>query len=149
MHLRRAEAGDVPALAALQRAAYADLRARIGMSLQPYDADFAAVFATTEIWLAGPSEKLDAALILDAKPDHLLIWSIAVAPERKGAGLGSALLDFAEARAAEAGLPEVRLYTNERFTENVAWYRRRGYAVERIEERPDRRVVHFRRAVRA
>ena len=145
MPLRRALRIDIPALAALQQAAYAPLKARIGMSLPPADADFTAIFETMEIWVEGSAEALDAALILDVKPDHLLIWSIAVAPERKGARLGSALLDFAEHRALEAGLGEIRLYTNERFTENVAWYLRRGFAIERIEQRPDRRIVHFRK----
>ncbi|WP_413989485.1 GNAT family N-acetyltransferase [Labrys okinawensis] len=145
MLLRRALRTDVPSLAALQQAAYAMLKARIGMSLQPADADFTAIFETMEIWVEGSAGALDAALILDVKPDHLLIWSIAVAPGRKGGRIGSALLDFAENRAQESGLGEVRLYTNERFTENVAWYQRRGYAIERIEERPDRRVVHFRK----
>ncbi|CAM5777120.1 acetyltransferase [Labrys miyagiensis] len=145
MHLRRALREDVPAISTLQIAAYAPLKARIGVSLPPYDADFHALFETMEIWIGGDAEALDAALILDPRPDHLLIWSIAVAPERKGARLGTALLDFAEQRASEAGIGEVRLYTNERFTENVAWYQRRRYSIERIEERPDRRIVHFRK----
>jgi ribosomal protein S18 acetylase RimI-like enzyme len=143
MQLRRALRGDIPALAALQQAAYAPLKARIGTFLPPADADFSEIFETMEIWLEGRAEGLNAALILDPRTDHLLVWSIAVAPARKGAGLGSALLDFAESRALQAGLAEVRLYTNERFTENVAWYQRRGYAIERIEEMPDRRRVHF------
>jgi hypothetical protein len=37
----------------------------------------------------------------------------------------------------------VRLYTGETLTRNIAWYQRRGYAIERLEERPDRRLVHF------
>ncbi len=145
MLLRRALHDDIPALAALQQAAYAPLKARIGTSLPPADADFDAVFETMEIWVEGEAGRLDAALILDPKPDHMLIWSIAVAPERKGARLGTVLLDFAEKRAVEAGLSEIRLYTNERFTENVAWYQRRGYAIDRIEQMPDRRRVHFRK----
>jgi ribosomal protein S18 acetylase RimI-like enzyme len=145
MDLRRAERSDVAALTALQRASYEPLKQRIGISPLPYAADYEALFDTLEIWIGGPADQLDAALLLDPKPDHMLIWSIAVAPERKGERLGSFLLDFAEARAAETGVGEVRLYTNERFTENIAWYQRRGYAIERVEEWPDRRVVHFRR----
>jgi ribosomal protein S18 acetylase RimI-like enzyme len=143
MTLRRATSNDISALAALQQDAYAPLKARIGTSLPPADADFAAIFETMEIWVEGAVGELDAALILDPKPDHLLIWSIAVAPACRGARLGTTLLDFAEKQAVEAGLKEVRLYTNERFTENVAWYQRRGYAIDRIEQMPDRRRVHF------
>jgi ribosomal protein S18 acetylase RimI-like enzyme len=143
MMLRRATAADLVALTTLQQAAYAPLKARIGLSLQPADADFALILADMAVWVAGEGGDLDAALILDPKPDHLLVWSIAVAPRLKGQGLGSALLDFAEAEAQRLGLGTMRLYTNARFVENIAWYERRGYAVERIEDRADRRVVHF------
>ena len=147
MKLRRAVSGDLAALTALQQAAYAPLKARIGMALQPADADFAAVLADMVVWVAGAPDDLDVALILDPKPDHLLIWSLAVAPHLKGQGLGSALLDFAEAEARRLGLGTVRLYTNARFVENIAWYQRRGYAIERTEERADRQIVHFLRTL--
>ena len=147
MILRRAKRDDIAALTALQRAAYEPLKQRVGVSPLPYAADYGALIEAMEIWIAGPAGKLDAALVLDPKPDHLLIWSIAVAPERKGERLGSFLLDFAETRAIEIGLTELRLFTNELFTENVAWYQRRGYAIERLEQWPDRRVVHFRRTL--
>jgi ribosomal protein S18 acetylase RimI-like enzyme len=143
MKLRRAVTGDLAALTALQQAAYAPLKARIGMALQPAEADFAAVIADMVVWVAGAPDLLDVAVILDPRPDHLLIWSLAVAPHLKGQGLGGGLMDFAAAEARRLGLGTVRLYTNERFVENIAWYRRRGYAIERIEERPDRRIVHF------
>ena len=57
--------------------------------------------------------------------------------------LGTALLDFAEEEARKQHFDTVRLFTNARFVENIAWYQRRGYAIERLEERPDRQVVHF------
>jgi ribosomal protein S18 acetylase RimI-like enzyme len=37
------------------------------------------------------------------------------------------LLAFAEEEARRCGLPEIRLYTNEAMTENIAYYPRRGY----------------------
>ena len=54
-------------------------------------------------------------------------------------------MDFAEYRAALLGLATVRLYTNALFVENIAWYQRRGYQIERIEERSDRRALHLTR----
>ncbi|WP_454812682.1 GNAT family N-acetyltransferase [Labrys neptuniae] len=149
MKFRRAARTEIPAITVLQQAAYAPLKQRIGISLPPHDADFMALFEAMEIWVSGSSEALETALIVEPKPDHLLIWSLAVAPALKGRRLGSALLDFAEDRARRDGHGLVRLYTNERFTENVAWYQRRGYTIERVEERPDRRIVHFSRDVTA
>jgi GNAT superfamily N-acetyltransferase len=51
----------------------------------------------------------------------------AVAPGWWGRGLGRQLLELAEDRAREAGLAELRLYTNALMTENRAYYARRGY----------------------
>jgi ribosomal protein S18 acetylase RimI-like enzyme len=146
--MRRAVAADLPAIAALQREAYAALTARIGRRPMPVDADFGGLLETMEIWIVDGERGLDAVLILDPKEDHLLIWSIAVAERRKGQGLGRDLLAFAERRAAGAGAGIVRLFTNERFTENLAWYARQGYAVERVENFEGRRIVHLSKPVR-
>jgi hypothetical protein len=37
----------------------------------------------------------------------------------------------------------MRLYTGEKLTGNIAWYGRHGYAIERIEQMPDRTAVHM------
>jgi ribosomal protein S18 acetylase RimI-like enzyme len=60
-------------------------------------------------------------------PDHLMIWSLAVRPDRQGKGLGRFLLRFAERMAREAGLGELRLFTNARMERNLALYARAGY----------------------
>jgi GNAT superfamily N-acetyltransferase len=41
--------------------------------------------------------------------------------------VGAKLLQHAEQQALALGLTELRLYTNERMTENLTYYRRRGY----------------------
>jgi GNAT superfamily N-acetyltransferase len=51
--------------------------------------------------------------VLEENTEYLLIYSIAVRPEAQRKGYGRALLDFADRRAIELGLCEVRLYTNE------------------------------------
>ena len=83
------------------------------------------------------------ALALEPSPDSLLIWSVSVDPARQNAGIGRRLLVAAEARARQLGLSAIRLYTGEKLTGNVRWYHRHGYAIERVEERPDRRIVHM------
>ena len=45
----------------------------------------------------------------------------------EGLGVGRQLLARAEELAAELGYDEVRLYTHETMTENIAYYPRRGY----------------------
>ena len=141
--LRRAGAADIPALVALQRAAYARNRDILGVEPLPLIADYNEIFANYETWLAEDAGALMGALILEPRPADLLIWSVATAPAAQGRGLGNRLLAAAEARAKELNLSTMRLYTGQKLVSNVAWYQRHGYAIERIEERPDRTVVHM------
>jgi ribosomal protein S18 acetylase RimI-like enzyme len=80
---------------------------------------------------------------LELEPDALLIWSVASAPQAQGAGLGGVMLDFADARACALRRATIRLYTGEKLTANIDWYRRRGFAIDRIEELADRRLAHM------
>ena len=48
-------------------------------------------------------------------------------PDRQGRGFGRALLGFAEIEARRLGLTELRLYTHEKMTENIALYERLGF----------------------
>jgi ribosomal protein S18 acetylase RimI-like enzyme len=141
--LRRAASADVAAIVDLQRAAYARNRAPLGVEPLPLMADYADILASHEVWLADGSSGLEGVLILEPKPEHLLIWSIATAPTQQGRGLGNRLLAAAEARARELGLARLRLYTGEPLAGNIAWYERHGYARERTEQLDDRRIVHM------
>ncbi len=143
MTLRRATIADLPAVTALQRAAYAKNRPLLGVEPLPLLADYAQVFADYEVWLAERDGALDGVLILEPRAGDLLIWSVASAPAAQRTGVGNRMLAFAEQRAREVGLPCIRLYTGEPLTGNIAWYGRHGYAHERIEDMGDRRIVHL------
>ena len=147
--LRRATFDDLAALVALQRAAYAPNRVILGVEPLPLIADYEDVLARYETWVVEGEEGLDGekgldgALILEAQPDHLLIWSISTAPTAQKRGLGGRLLAHAEARAAAMGKHTLKLYTGEKLTGNIAWYQRHGYVIEGIEARTGRNVVHM------
>jgi len=141
--LRRATIDDLAAVTALQQAAYAKNRVLLGVEPLPLIADYAEVFSAYEIWLADGARGLDGVLILQAHPDDLLIWSVAAAPAAQGSGVGNRLLQFAESHARGLGLRCIRLYTGEKLTGNIAWYRRHGYVRERTEQMHDRRIVHL------
>jgi N-acetylglutamate synthase-like GNAT family acetyltransferase len=141
--LRRADTGDLAAIVALQRAAYAKNRPILGVEPLPLLVDYADILKSHEVWLAERAGELEGVLILQAHADHLLIWSVAITPALHGRGLGKTLLTDAEARARELGLAHLRLYTGEPLTGNIAWYERHGYVRERIEDLGDRRVVHM------
>jgi ribosomal protein S18 acetylase RimI-like enzyme len=80
-------------------------------------------------------------LVLVVYPGYLLIENIAVQPSAQRRGIGSRLLLLAEDEARANGLSEIRLYTNEGMTENLAFYPRHGYReTRRAEENGFRRV---------
>src|SRR4051812_37926564 len=141
--MRRATIDDLPAVVALQRAAYAKNRVILGVEPLPLKADYAQVFADYEVYLAERDGALAGVLILAPRAHDLLIWSVATASEAQGSGVGNAMLQFAEQRARELGLTCMRLYTGEPLTGNIAWYTRHGYVYERTEDMGDRRAVHL------
>lgn len=143
MTLRRATIADLDAVVALQHAAYAKNRPILGVEPLPLRVDYGDIFRNMEVWLADNSHGLDGVLILEPRPNDLLIWSIATDPSRPASGVGRMMLAWAEDRARTLGRATMRLYTGTRLTERVAWYARHGYATERIEEMTDRSVTHM------
>src|SRR5205807_9192930 len=94
--LRQAIRDDLPAVTALQRAAYAKNRAILGVEPLPLLADYEQVFADYEVYLAEREGALEGVLILEPRADDLLIWSVATAPAGQGRGIGNHMLGFAE-----------------------------------------------------
>lgn len=100
----------------------------IGSRPQPMGADYAKLIEEDEVWLAPSSRAgLDGSLVLRHEDDHLLLWSIAVAPAARSRNLGNDLLDFTFRRARQLGYREVRLFTNVKMEQNRAWYARKGF----------------------
>jgi N-acetylglutamate synthase-like GNAT family acetyltransferase len=125
--IRRAEPADVPAIEQLVRDAFARYVPRIGRSPAPMRADYAAVVEHSRVWVLEAEGRIVGTLVNDVHDDHLLLDTVAVAPGTQGRGYGALLLARAEQDAREFGLPEVRLYTNEKMTENQTFYPRHGY----------------------
>lgn len=147
---RRATPDDADRLTALARAAYARHVAAIGREPMPMAADWGKLLAEQEVWIVdGPAGEAMASLALDVHADHVMIWSVAVAPAHQRHGLGRRLMALAEARARVLRRPELRLFTNARMEGNVALYRRLGYAETQREQLPDRVLVHMSKAVDA
>ncbi len=121
--MRQATAADEPLVTAISQAAYKGYVPLIGMLPIPAEEDYAPRIAAGEVWLVGE----DAVLVIERHTDHAMIYSVAVRPDRHGAGLGRTLLDAAERMTASWGLPEVRLYTNALMTRNIAIYAKRGF----------------------
>ena len=110
------------------------------------DADYDAAVAHADTWVADDGGQIVGLLILVPGDDHVLVENVAVDPGRQGEGIGRALLAFAEQRAAELGVREMRLYTHVLMTENIALYQRAGYVeTHRISEKGFDRVYMTKR----
>ncbi|HVG67277.1 MAG TPA: GNAT family N-acetyltransferase [Gaiellales bacterium] len=125
--IRPAVEGDVPAIEALVREAYAMYVPRIGREPAPVAADHAGLVAAGRTSVVEADGEVAGVIVLIPGSDHLVVENVAVSPRMQGRGLGRELMAFAERRAAELGMAELRLYTNQLMTENLALYPALGY----------------------
>ena len=144
--LRQAKPDDAAAITALVRDAYAPWVALIGREPKPMTIDYAQALAANRFDLLEEDGRLLGLIETAMAADHLLIVNIAVGPDLHGRGIGQGLLAHAEDLARQAGLAELRLYTNQKFARNIEIYRRFGYAIDREEILPNGGAVHMRKA---
>jgi ribosomal protein S18 acetylase RimI-like enzyme len=133
-----ATAADCPAVIACVRAAYVGYVEDIGLRPAPMDADYADLIAQGVVYVLRESAdaRLSGVIVLHVEAGGLFVENVAVEPGQQHHGYGRQLMAFAEERARELGLPEIRLYTHERMIRNIALYTRLGY------EEVERRVEH-------
>lgn len=125
--LRLAQTADLASIQTITNAAYTKYLPRLGRQPQPMTADYRPMIAAEQVWLAEQDGIVVGLIVLQPATDHLLIYSVAVAPAYQGIGVGRQLLLWAEQEAVRQGYPVVQLYTNEKMTENIAIYGRSGY----------------------
>jgi ribosomal protein S18 acetylase RimI-like enzyme len=138
IEIRMAVEGDLAAVRAIARAAYALYVPRIGREPAPMVADFAAALAAGHLWVAG--NPVCGFVVAYARGDHWHLENVAVDPVAQGRGIGLALIDHIEGLAKADGAVAVKLYTNAKMTENQKLYPRLGYVEtgRRTEEGFDR-----------
>jgi GNAT superfamily N-acetyltransferase len=141
--VRRAGEADAIALRSIAVAAYQRYVPRIGRAPAPMTADYPAAARGGLAWVVVEDGTVAGFVILIPRPGYLLLENVAVLPAAQGHGIGSRLLALAEDRARALGLTEIRLYTNEAMTENLAYYPRHGYAETHGGEQDGFRRVFF------
>jgi GNAT superfamily N-acetyltransferase len=126
--IRAARPDDRLAVEAIVNAAYSVYIARIGKPPGPMLDDYGVLIDTgaVSVWQE-PNGPIAAIIVLLPKHDHLLLDNIAVDPGHQGKGIGRQLIAFADAEARRLGYGELRLYTHEKMTENIALYTRLGF----------------------
>ena len=126
--IRRARPADRAAVEAIVHAAYAIYVDRVDKPPGPMLDDYARLIADGAVSVLEDADGTIAAIVvLVLQPDHLLLDNIAVRPDRQGQGFGRQLITFAEAEARRLGFTQLRLYTHEKMTENIALYKRLGF----------------------
>jgi ribosomal protein S18 acetylase RimI-like enzyme len=89
--------------------------------------DYAEAIAQHQVWVAEANGEIIGGLVLIPGEDYMLLDNIAVHPNYQGQGVGRTLLELADAEAMLQGYGELRLYTHETMTENIALYTRIGW----------------------
>ena len=125
--IRPAEAGEDEPVTRCVRAAYAKYVERIGREPAPMLADYAALIRRGVVYVLAEGDTVAGVLVVEPVDDAVLVENVAVHPSRQGSGLGHELMRFVEEFAHENGMAKVDLYTNERMTENIAFYKKLGY----------------------
>lgn len=123
--IRQATAADGPVVAEIISAAYEKYLTRMDRPPAPMLRDHAPAIEAGAVWVAG--DPVAGLITLMLTGDTLLIENLAVRPAAQGAGVGRALMDFAELRARRLGATRLALYTHVVMTENQAIYRHLGY----------------------
>ena len=126
--IRRAYPGDADAVQRISSDAYIPpCTAVLGTVPKPAIENYGPRIERGEVWILEIKGEPTGIAVLEENTEYLLIYSIAVRPEAQRKGYGRALLDFADRRAIELGLCEVRLYTNEQMERNLRLYRQHGF----------------------
>jgi len=121
--LRKAEPGDIDALVALEHRVFATDRLS-RRSLQHF-----LKSPTAEVTVAQQGESLAGTAIVLFRPRSVVarLYSIAVAPQMGGRGLGTKLLEAAEAAALARDCQTLRLEVHQGNHAAISRYRKSGY----------------------
>lgn len=128
MRLRPAKEEDAAAVTECVHAAYRHYVERIGRAPAPMSDDYGKAICEGRVTVVESSRRIVGVLVLGAVNAEFLLENIAVQPSEQGKGVGGALITNAEAEARRRGFASICLYTNEKMTENLAWYAKLGYA---------------------
>jgi len=126
--IRQAKAADETAVRACAEDAYQQYVAVLGEYLPPMAADFASLIASGFVHVAvGAQAEVVGYVVFFHRDDHVFLENVAVRSNATGRGIGKGLIMFCEREARLSGAGSVKLYTNEKMTENLLIYPHLGY----------------------
>ncbi len=126
--IRRALEADEPAIRACAEDAYEQYVAAIGKKPAPMVADFASLIASGFVYVAiDATANVMGFIIFFLNGDHVLLENVAVRSDAAGRGVGKRLISVCEDAARSSGAKSIKLYTNEKMTDNLSIYPHFGY----------------------
>jgi len=111
-------------------------------------ADFSDPIAAGHVWVID-DEGIAGYIVMHPHEDALFVDNVAVDPVSHGFGLGGQLLEFAEDHARDAGLSQIRLYTNVQMTENRSFYPSLGYRETGRRQEDGFERIYFEKSIRS
>lgn len=142
--MRLATDTDVVSIRRCAEKAYQKYIERMGREPAPMVADFSSQIELGHVHVLTVAESLCGFAVCYPMDDAWFLENIAVDPACQGQGYGARILEYVHNLAT--GFDIIRLYTNEKMTENLAWYRSKGYAeIERRVENGFARVYFEKR----
>ncbi len=141
IEIRPATVDDLDAIRRCVAAAYAAYVPVLGVEPAAMHTDFRPLVEAGKVHVLALDREVIAMVTLKPGDDHLEVSTLAVLPDCQGRGWGRRMVEFAEERTLALGLPEIRLYTNEKLEALVAYYGKLGFEVtERRLDQGYRRV---------
>ncbi|MEO1066108.1 MAG: GNAT family N-acetyltransferase [Pseudomonadota bacterium] len=125
--MRRATKHDIEKIRRCAEIAYRPYIPRMGRKPAPMVADFEKLIDEGTLSVCDADGVLAGFIVFYLRNDHLHIENVAVDTALQGKGIGKALIGYAESEAVNAGIKTIELYTNEKMTENLAFYPKLGY----------------------
>ncbi|WP_424831413.1 GNAT family N-acetyltransferase [Ruegeria sp.] len=128
LEIKRAQTKDEPAVRQCAEEAYEQYAAAIGKKPAPMVADFASLIDSEHVYVAVDlDDDILGFIAFFQRGDHMFLENVAVRRNATGRGVGKRLIEFCEEVAKDANLGSVKLYTNEKMTENLSLYPHLGY----------------------
>lgn len=140
--IRPAALDDCGEVRRIARAAFEVYIPRMNREPAPMHEDYEARVGEGSLHILEEAEQgVVGFVIMLPEQGAMLLDTIAIDPKTQGNGYGRKLIEFVEAAAHTAGVPEMRTYTNEVMVENLALYAHLGFVeTRRAEENGYRRV---------
>ncbi|MBC7140214.1 MAG: GNAT family N-acetyltransferase, partial [Defluviimonas sp.] len=100
----------------------------IGKKPAPMVADFGSLIKSGSVYVAKDADAdLIGFIVFYQKGDCFMLENVAVHSNATGKGVGKRLITFCEEQAKQSGVTSVKLYTNEKMSENLSIYPHLGY----------------------